>query len=43
MKILYRPLSLLVSVFAGIFAGAVFKKVGGGAVNLSNFGPSMGV
>ena len=27
MKILYRPLSLLVSVLGGILAGAVFKKV----------------
>ena len=27
MKLLYRPLSLLVSVLGGILAGAVFKKV----------------
>ena len=27
MKILYRPLSLVVSVLGGILAGAVFKKV----------------
>ena len=27
MKILYRPLSLLISVLGGILAGAVFKKV----------------
>ena len=27
MKILYRPLSMLVSVLGGILAGAVFKKV----------------
>jgi hypothetical protein len=32
VKILYRPLSLLVSVLGGILVGAVFKKVwvGGG-------------
>jgi hypothetical protein len=27
VKILYRPLSLLISVLGGILAGAVFKKV----------------
>ena len=27
MKILYRPLSMLISVLGGILAGAVFKKV----------------
>jgi hypothetical protein len=27
VKLLYRPLSLLVSVLGGILAGAVFKKV----------------
>jgi hypothetical protein len=27
VKILYRPLSMLVSVLGGILAGAVFKKV----------------
>ena len=32
VKILYRPLSLLVSVLGGILAGAVFKKGGGGGL-----------
>ena len=27
MKVLYRPLSLVVSMLGGILAGAVFKKV----------------
>jgi Protein of unknown function (DUF4235) len=27
VKILYRPLSMLISVLGGILAGAVFKKV----------------
>ena len=27
MKLLYKPLSLIVSVLGGILAGAVFKKV----------------